>query len=152
MSILKKLILVLIPVITILFISCAHVIPDPQVVISEDAARPIGGSSQAIKTGNALYLAGQLGLEPGTEQLVPGGILAETQQALRNIDALLRRADYTSRDVVRVEVFLTNINDYQTVQMVFDNYFTSRPPAVNFVEVNRLPRGGMICILATASK
>jgi len=99
-----------------------------------------------------LYISGQLGIEPGTEQLVPGGILAETQQALRNIDALLKESNYTSIDVVRVQVYLTNLNDYQTVQMVFDRYFHVRPPVVSFVEVNRLPLGGIISIVATASR
>ncbi len=132
--------------------SCAPIIPEKQVVFTDSAPKPIGRSSQAIKTGNSLYIAGQFGVEPGREQLVPGGILGETQQALRNIDAVLRRADYARHDVVRMDVYLTNVNDYQTVQSVFDNYFTNKPPTVNFMEVNRLPRGAMVSITVTATR
>jgi 2-iminobutanoate/2-iminopropanoate deaminase len=132
--------------------SCVTAIPDKQVVVTDSAPGSIGSSSQAVIAGNSLYISGQIGVEPIRGQLVPGGILAETQQALRNIDTLLKHAGYTKRDVVRVEVYLTNMNDYQTVQSIFDSYFTSLPPAVNYVEINRLPRGAMVSLLATASK
>jgi 2-iminobutanoate/2-iminopropanoate deaminase len=134
-----------------LFISCMHVIPEKEVIFTDSAPRPFGKSSQAVKSGEVLYVAGQIGIEPRFDQLVPGGILAETQQALQNIDNLLRSSGYTSRNLIRMEIYLTNINDYMNVQLVLDNYFRDLPPVVHYVEVNRLPRGAMISIMATAS-
>jgi hypothetical protein len=82
------------------FVSCATVIPDKKVIISDKAPDTIGSSSQAVDAGNTLYISAQLGLEPEMGQLAPGRKLAKTQQALRNVDALLREPDYTQRDVV----------------------------------------------------
>jgi 2-iminobutanoate/2-iminopropanoate deaminase len=147
----QRLLLVLVPSL-ILFVSCATIIPDKKVIVSNRVPDTIGASSQAIEAGNTLYMSAQLGLEPTMGQLVPGGILAETQQALRNVDTLLREAGYTQRDVVQVNIYLTNMNDYQTVQMVFDNYFTGLPPTVNYVEVARLPRGASVSIVVTAER
>jgi 2-iminobutanoate/2-iminopropanoate deaminase len=151
MKIAHRLLLFLLPALFFLA-SCAPMIPEKRVVVTESAPSSIGSSSQAVVAGNSLYISGQIGVEPLRGQLVPGGILAETQQALSNIDALLKVAGYTKRDVVRMEVYLTNMNDYQTVQSIFDNYFTSVPPVVNYVEINRLPRGAMVSLVATATK
>lgn len=151
MSIAHRLLLFSFPALFFLA-SCAPVISPKRVIVTESAPSPIGSSSQAVEAGNSLYISGQIGVEPLRGQLVPGGILGETQQALKNIDALLTQAGYTKRDVVRVEVYLTNMNDYQTVQSIFDNYFTSVPPVVHYVEINRLPRGAMVSLVATATK
>ena len=85
--------------------------------------------SEAVRVGDILYLSGQLGNTPGTTELVPGGITAETRQALENIKGILERNGSSLVRVVKCTVFLADINEWPKVNEVYRTYFSVTPPA-----------------------
>lgn len=122
-------------------------------VIATDGAPPaIAAYSQGIQVGNTLYLAGQIGLDPKTRELVPGGIQAETRRAMDNCRAVLKAAGFTLADVVQVQVLLADIEDYAALNEVYTTYFPKDPPARAAYAVAALPRGAQVEVLMTAVK
>lgn len=122
-----------------------------RVIISTDQApEAVGPYSQAVRVGNTLYLSGQVGLLPGTGELVEGGIEAESRQAMQNIQAILDEAGFTFNDVTDVQVYLTDIEDYSTFNKIYASRFGENPPARAVVEVAGLPIGAMVEIKMTA--
>lgn len=93
---------------------------------SEKLALPF---SEAVRVGNMLYLSGQLGMVPGTSGVVPGGIRAETRQALENIKAILERNGSSLDRVVKCTVFLADISEWPNINEVYRTYFPKSPPA-----------------------
>jgi 2-iminobutanoate/2-iminopropanoate deaminase len=114
------------------------------------APRAIGPYSQGFRAGDTLYLAGQLGLDPETRELVPGGIEAETRRALENLKAVLEAAGFSLREVVQAQVFLTDLADFEAMNRVYGEYFPVEPPARATVEVAGLARGARIEIALVA--
>ena len=123
-----------------------------RVIATDRAPAAIAAYSQAIEVGNTLYLAGQLGMDPRTRELVPGGIGAETRQAITNCQAILEAAGYTLADVAQVQVLLADINDYAALNEVYVTFFPKDPPARAAYAVAALPRGARVEILMTAAK
>lgn len=123
-----------------------------EVVLTKDAPAPIGPYSQAVKVGGTLYVSGQLGIDPTTAQLVPGGVVAQAHQALKNLDAILKAAGYSLDDVVQVQVFLEDMDDFGPVNGAYRAYFTKALPARAAVEVAGLPMDAKVEILAVAMK
>lgn len=123
-----------------------------EVIAAEGAPAAIGPYNQAIRVGNTLYCAGQIGLDPATGQLVEGGIEAETRRALDNQKAVLEAAGFTMNDVVQAQVFLADLGDYSAMNDVYGTYFTESPPARAAVQVARLPRDARVEIMLTAAK
>jgi 2-iminobutanoate/2-iminopropanoate deaminase len=120
-------------------------------VYTMNAPAPIGPFSQAIKAqGTFLYVSGNIGIKDGA--LVAGGIKAQTQQALDNIHAVLREAGYSFQDVVKVNVFITNMDDFTAMNEVYASYFSKPEPARTTVQVSRLPREAIVEIELTAVK
>lgn len=120
-------------------------------VIATDGAPPaIAAYSQGIQVGDTLYLAGQIGLDPKTRELVPGGIQAETRRAIDNCRAVLEAAGFTLADVVQVQVLLADIGDYAALNEVYTTYFPKDPPARAAYAVAALPRGAKVEVLMTA--
>ncbi len=116
-----------------------------------DAPQAIGPYSQAIRAGNHLFLSGQIGLDPRTGKLVEGGIEAETQQALLNLDAILRAAGFKRSDVVQAQVFLADLEDYAAMNDIYAAFFEGMtPPARAAVQVAQLPRNARVEIMMTA--
>ena len=133
-----------------LLLSCAQPQIEREVIQTDDAPAAIGPYSQAVRVGNTLYLAGQIGLEPATGQLVAGGIEAQTHQALRNIQAILAAAGFSLADVVQVQAYLADLDDYAAFNAVYATYFGDSPPARAVVEAARIPRDARVEIMATA--
>jgi reactive intermediate/imine deaminase len=107
--------------------------------------------SPAIRTGNLVFLSGQLGLKPGTRELVPGGIAAETEQTLEGIRSLLNDIGLDMEDVVKCTVFLADINDYPKMNEVYLRYFPKDPPARSALAASGLALGALVeieCIAA----
>jgi 2-iminobutanoate/2-iminopropanoate deaminase len=123
-----------------------------EVILTKNAPAPIGPYSQAVRVGKALYVSGQLGVDPATGQLVQGGVVAQAHQALKNLGAIIAEAGYTFDDVVQVQVFLEDMHDFGAVNGAYRAYFTSALPARAAVEVGRLPMDAKIEVLAVASK
>ena len=85
--------------------------------------------SSAVRVGNLLFLSGQIGRKPGTTELVPGGIEAETRQAMENIKAVLEYAGSSLDRVVKCTVFLADFKDYAAMNAVYATFFSKDPPA-----------------------
>ncbi|MEJ2238564.1 MAG: Rid family detoxifying hydrolase [Gemmatimonadales bacterium] len=100
--------------------------------------------SSAVRVGNMLYLSGQIGNLPGTRDLVPGGVAAETRQALENIRQVLEYAGSSVANVVKCTVFLENIGDYAAVNEVYASFFPSDPPARSAVAGSGLALGAKV--------
>jgi 2-iminobutanoate/2-iminopropanoate deaminase len=122
------------------------------VITAPDAPSAIGPYSQAIQVGNTIYCSGQIGINPDTNQLVAGGVGTELRQAMNNIRAVLREAGYTLEDIAYTQIFLTDINDYESVNQVYGSYFFENPPARAVVEVSALPAGANVEVSVTAVK
>ena len=123
-----------------------------QIISTDKAPAAIGPYSQAVLAGDTLYLAGQIPIDPATGQLTDADIKTQTHQVLKNIQAVLTAAGFSIADVVQVQVFLKDLNDFSAMNEVYAEHFTADPPARAAVEVSRLPRDCLIEIMVTAKK
>ena len=107
-------------------------------------------SMQAIKSGDTLYLSGQIGMDPATGELVSADVKEQAAQALANMKAILAEAGATPANVSKVTVFIVDMADFQAVNAVYAETFGSEPPARSCVAVAALPKGARVEIEATA--
>lgn len=121
-----------------------------EVIKTKKAGPPIGPYSQAIKAGGFIFVAGEKGIHPITEKIVPGGIDAETRQTLENIKAILHEAGANMDLVVSTFVFMTDLREFAKMNAIYGEYFKANPPGRTTVEVKSLPAGARIEITATA--
>jgi 2-iminobutanoate/2-iminopropanoate deaminase len=139
--------------IPVVLAGCAATSPATKTVVSSpDAPAAIGPYSQAIKHGSTLYLAGQIPIDPKTNQLNTGSIEDQTRLVLDNLKAVLAANGMTMDDVVATTVFMRDLNDFARMNAVYATYFKDKPPARATVQVARLPRDVAIEISATAAK
>jgi 2-iminobutanoate/2-iminopropanoate deaminase len=110
-----------------------------KVIQIQGAPAPIGPYSQAILSGNTLYVSGQIPLDPVSGQLVVSDIEAATRQIMENIGKLLSEAGMNHTHIVKCSIFLKDLNDFSLVNGVYGSYFASEPPARETVQVSRLP-------------
>jgi len=123
---------------------------DRKVITSDKAPKAIGPYSVAIRTGDLIFASGQLGLDPATGNLVPGGIEAETRQALTNIRHVLADAGSGLDQVVKTTVFLKDMAEFAKMNAVYAEFFIENPPARSTVQAAALPKGGAVEIEAVA--
>jgi 2-iminobutanoate/2-iminopropanoate deaminase len=116
------------------------------------APQPIGPYSQAIWTGNMLFVSGQIPLNPVTGNLEITSIETATHQVMQNIRALVEEAGLTLSHVVKCSIFLTDFNDFSAVNQVYGSYFSDIPPARETVQVVQLPMNVPIEISCIAIK
>lgn len=109
-------------------------------IATEKAPRAIGPYSQAIKAGQWIFLSGQIPIDPATNQLLSGTIEEETELVLTNSQRVLEAAGASPADVVKVTLFLANMDDFPKVNAVYARFFPSDPPARSAVQVARLPK------------
>ena len=121
-----------------------------QIIRTEKAPKAVGPYSQGIRVGNLVFTAGQLGLDPATGKLVEGGIKAQTRQALTNVKAVLEAAGASLDNVVKVTVFMANMDEFADMNGVYTEFFAANPPGRSAVQVARLPLGGQVEIEAVA--
>ena len=121
-----------------------------QIVRTENAPVPVAPYSQATIANGIIFTAGQLGTRPGQPGLIEGGIQAETRQALENIRAVLEAAGSSMANVLKVTVFLDDINDFAAMNEIYGQYFTENHPARSAFEVSKLPLGGKVEIETVA--
>lgn len=114
----------------------------------------LGPYSRAVWAGGTLYLAGQLGMDPATGKLVEGGVAAETEQLLKGLSAVLSAAGLSMGDVVKANVFLTDMHDFAAMNKVYETFFDAPYPARSTIGVAALPGGARVEIelVAAASK
>ncbi|RMH52722.1 MAG: RidA family protein [Zetaproteobacteria bacterium] len=106
---------------------------------SEAAPAAVGPYSHAVRHGNTLYLSGQIGLDPASGTLVPGGVTAETQQILRNLDAVLATAGASRTQIVKATIYLVEMEDFRQVNAIYGDWLGNHRPARATVAVARLP-------------
>jgi len=119
-------------------------------IATPDAPQSIGPYSQAVRSGQWLFLSGQIGLDPVSGTLVGGGVEAEAERVLRNLEAVLHAAGASLGHIVRTTIYLVDLNDFARVNDVYARYVRSPFPARATVGVAALPRGARIEIDAIA--
>jgi 2-iminobutanoate/2-iminopropanoate deaminase len=122
-----------------------------KIVVSDKAPKAIGPYSVAVQTGQMVYTAGQIGLDPTTGEIVPGGIEAETRQVLTNLKNVLEASGSSLGDVVKTTVFLRDMADFAKMNAIYGEFFDQNPPARSTVAVAGLPKGGTVEIEAVAT-
>lgn len=122
-----------------------------QVILSPDAPQPVSVYSQAIQSGELLFLAGQIPLDPVSGELVSGSIELETERIMQNLAAVLSAAGASLQQIVKTTVYLTNMGDFAEFNAAYAKHFPSAPPARTTVAVAALPRGARIEIEAIAA-
>nr|XP_006636045.1 PREDICTED: ribonuclease UK114 isoform X1 [Lepisosteus oculatus] len=121
-----------------------------RIIGTAKAPAAIGPYSQAVLVDRTMYISGQLGMDPSTGQIVPGGVTAEARQALANMGEILKTAGCDYNNVVKTTVLLADINDFNGVNDVYKQFFRSHFPARAAYQVAALPRGGRVEIEAVA--
>jgi 2-iminobutanoate/2-iminopropanoate deaminase len=115
-----------------------------KVIHTEKAPKAVGPYSQAISTGNLLFTAGQVAIDPRTGKLVEGGIKEQTRQVMENLRAILAEAHTDFSKAVKTTVFLQDIKNFADFNRVYGEYFPSEPPARSTFQVGALPLGAMV--------
>jgi 2-iminobutanoate/2-iminopropanoate deaminase len=122
-----------------------------QKVLTADAPKPIGPYSQGIIVDrHFVYTAGQVAIDPVTNQLIEGDIKVQTRQVLKNVEAILKATGTSMNSVVKTTVFLKDFNDFAAMNEVYAEFFSGSAPARSTVEVSRLPRDMKVEIEAVA--
>jgi 2-iminobutanoate/2-iminopropanoate deaminase len=121
-------------------------------IYTNKAPQAVGPYSQAIQTGNYVFCSGQIGLNPTTMQLIEGGIENQTSQVLRNIEAVLESINLTLQNVVKVQIFLQDMGDFNLVNQIYAKFMNEHKPARDTVEVSKLPLNALIEISVIAFK
>ena len=120
------------------------------IVTTENAPKAIGPYSAATCFGNLVFTAGQLGIDPQSGELVPGGVEPQTRQALTNLKNVLEAAGSSIAQVLKTTVFLHDIKQFGQMNAVYGEFFNSDFPARSAVQVAALPKGGAVEIEAIA--
>ena len=116
-------------------------------IATKDAPAAIGPYSQAIRSGDMLFASGQIGLDPATGQLVPGGIAEQTKRVFENIKAVLAEAGLDVAHVVKTTVYLKSMSDFAVVNEIYASFLAPEgvvPPARSTVAVAGLPKDAMV--------
>ena len=125
---------------------------EKEIIRTEKAPAPFGGApyNQAIRIGELVFVAGQLGLRPGENAMVGTTIAEQTEQVLTNLGAILEEAGSSLDRLVKTTVFLTSLDDFAGMNEVYARHVGDRPPARSTIEVSKLPSGALLEIEAIA--
>ncbi len=122
-----------------------------KVIHTESAPAAIGPYSQAMESGNLIFTSGQIPIDPASGNLVAGGIKEQTEQACKNLKAVLEKAGSSLEKAVKTTCYLKNISDFGDFNSVYGTYFTGKPARSCF-EVSALPKGALVEIEVVAEK
>ena len=123
-----------------------------KIIHTDKAPAAIGPYSQAVEVGNMLFLSGQIPINPTTGEIVEGGIKEQTNQVFKNITAILNEAGYSSEDIVKTTVFLSDMSLFTEMNGVYAEQFSGNFPARSTVAVKELPRKALVEIEVVAVK
>ena len=124
-----------------------------EIIYTNDAPEPIGPYNQGVKIGRTLYVSGQIPLIPGKMELVNNDIEKETIQVMKNIEAILLKANMTFVNVVKTTIFLSDMRNFEIVNKIYGRYFNpEKAPARETVEVSNLPKYVRLEISVIASE
>lgn len=122
-----------------------------QIIQTNSAPAPIGPYNQAIKTGNLLFVSGQVALKPGTNDLANADIIEETHQVLKNLKAILAEAGMDFTNIVKTTIFLSDMELFSQVNEIYAKYFDGAFPARETVAVKGLPKNANVEISVIAA-
>lgn len=112
-----------------------------EIINSPKAPAPIGPYSQAVKSGNTLYVSGQIPIDQESNTLVEGSIEEETEQVMKNLGFILDEAGLSFKHVLKCSIFVSSMDNFSRINAVYGKYFDENPPARETVEVSGLPKG-----------
>jgi 2-iminobutanoate/2-iminopropanoate deaminase len=119
---------------------------------TDRAPAALGPYSQAILTGDTLFLSGQVGIDPAEGKITAESVDGQARQVMRNLEAVLKEADMSFANVVKTTIFLASMDDFQTVNGIYGECFDSDPPARATIQVAALPLGALVEIEAVARR
>lgn len=120
------------------------------IIVTDQAPQPIGPYSAGVRVGNLVFTAGQIGLDPASGEIVPGGIEAETHRVFQNLRGILEAAGSSLDKVVKTTVFLRDMADFARMNAIYAEYFKGNYPARSTVQAAGLPKGVAVEIEAIA--
>lgn len=121
-----------------------------EIVSTEKAPAAIGPYSQGVRIGNLVYTAGQVAIDPAVGKLVAGDVGVQTEQVMKNLQAVLESAGTSLQNVIKTTVFLQSMSDFAAMNAVYGHYFGESRPARSTVAVAALPLGALVEIEAIA--
>lgn len=122
-----------------------------KIIFTEKAPAPIGPYNQAVLVGNMLYTSGQIAINPATNELVLDNIETETKQVMENLKAVLEAAEMTFENVIKVSIFISDMNNFSKLNTIYGAYFNeATAPARETVQVADLPKNVNVEISAIA--
>jgi 2-iminobutanoate/2-iminopropanoate deaminase len=127
-----------------------HVQLPKKIVFTEKAPKPVGPYSQAVISGDFVFVSGQIPIDPKTSKVIEGGIEAQTVQVLENLKNILESIGLTLDDVVKTSVFLSDLNESQAFNRVYNRYFEVNPPARTTVQAGLM--AGVLLEIDTIAK
>lgn len=122
------------------------------VIYSDKAPEPIGPYSQAIQSGNMLFVSGQIAIDKSSGNIITSDIESETVQVMANLSEILKSAGMDFASIVKTTIFLSDMDNFPKVNEVYGRYFKEAPPARETVEVSRLPKDVNVEISCIALK
>jgi len=115
-----------------------------RIIFAPKAPKALGPYNVANQFGDLVFTAGQLGIDPATGELVPGGVEAETRQALTNVQNVLEASGSSLKSVLKTTVFLRDMADFAKMNAIYAEFFSEDFPARSTVQVAGLPKGGAV--------
>jgi 2-iminobutanoate/2-iminopropanoate deaminase len=123
-----------------------------RIIETSKAPKAVGPYSQAVEINGTLYISGQVPLDPNTMKVVDGNIKEQTLQVMKNIGSILEAAGYSYSDVIKSTCFLSDINDFSSMNEVYGSFYPENSPARSAFAVKDLPLGVLIEIETIAAK
>lgn len=124
---------------------------DKQIIFTSDAPAAIGPYSQAVKIGDFLFTSGQIGIIPASGELAEG-VEAQTEQAMRNLGAILKENQMDYANILKTTVFVADLADFAKVNAIYAGFFSADYPARSCVQVAALPKNALVEIECIAAK
>ncbi len=123
-----------------------------KIINTSNAPVAIGPYSQAVEANGTLYISGQVPVDPATAKVVDGGIIEQTKQVMKNIEAILNEAGYQFSDVIKSTCLLSDMSSFVSMNEIYGSYYKENPPARAAFAVKELPLGVMVEIETIAVK
>ena len=123
-----------------------------KIIFTENAPAAIGPYSQAVEANGTLYISGQVPVDPKIGKVVEGGITAQTEQVMKNIEAILKEAGYSFADVIKSTCLLSDMSNFAAMNEIYGSRYTENPPARAAFAVKELPLGVLVEIETVAVK
>lgn len=123
-----------------------------KIIKTDQAPAAIGAYSQAVENKGMLFISGQIPIDPKSGELVGQDLKKQSRQVLDNLKAILNEADYSLGDVLKTEIFISEMDNFETINAIYAEYFNEEEPARVCVEVGRLPKNVKVEIAAVAAK